>query len=761
MARRGARRRRRRRARASASRRRRWGRYPLRGAVRRRRARRAADRHRRAPTSPTSSSSRWRRPQPTGDAAHRTARPPRHPPDPPSSGPVSSSPTSAPYVPGDQLRTVNWSVSARRGSLHVTERLTDRAADVVVLVDMSAPAARPGDGGHRAGAARARSRWCRARCATATGPGSSAWAASSPRWLGADIGQRQFYRVLDTVLGAGSDYQTSTGTLAPRAAVPPGAVVVAFSTLLDTGVRAGADRPVPARPRRGGVDVLEGCPLERRAGSDPEPDVGAAAVVDVPRHAGDRRRRGVLAGRPSPSIRRCGWCPSRRIAGRQAAGAMTPGRFVSAAFGLLMAAAAAVDAHGPGLVAAAVAAVAVLAGLYRPAGRDGGGAADRRARSRCPSRPAVRRGVGAVGRHLPGARATRRQRMHAHRPDGDRARRLHRGRPGRDHRAVHGRVVVAAAAGAGGCGGRCAVVVACPLLATSAPATPRTRAERSAHGRVRITGAAPEPAVLLLSTSDTDLITARASGADYRWANPSRLIDGELDRPAGRRRRRGGAHPRRLPGLAGRHRHRGRQRAADGGGQRRAGARRRSDGALDRARRHRRAGPHLPGRRAAWRTCASCTPSSSDTLLMTGFGFAPPAPTPTWGVLRPPTPASTTATARPSRCSTTGPSTWPATPPTSRRCAHAIDDGRRPAAAGVLRVAAHPRTRTAASCSAPPTPWWSPCSPPAAPRPADVRRGRRRRRLGRRTPCRPRRPDPAGAVPDQLAGARGRPTTTG
>ncbi len=38
--------------------------------------------------------------------------------------------------------------------------------------------------------------------------------------------------------------------------------------------------------------------------------------------------------------------------------------------------------------------------------------------------------------------------------------------------------------------------------------------------------------MLLLSTSDTDLITARASGANYRWANPSRLpsqdVDGEL-----------------------------------------------------------------------------------------------------------------------------------------------------------------------------------------------------------------------------------------
>ena len=50
-----------------------------------------------------------------------------------------------PYVPGDQLRAVNWPVSARRGRLHVTQRLTDRAADVVVLIDayQQPPARRP------------------------------------------------------------------------------------------------------------------------------------------------------------------------------------------------------------------------------------------------------------------------------------------------------------------------------------------------------------------------------------------------------------------------------------------------------------------------------------------------------------------------------------------------------------------------------------------------------------------------------------------
>ena len=37
-----------------------------------------------------------------------------------------------------------------------------------------------------------------------------------------------------------------------------------------------------------------------------------------------------------------------------------------------------------------------------------------------------------------------------------------------------------------------------------------------------------EPTVLLLSTSDTDLISARSSGKNYRWANPSRLSEAEL-----------------------------------------------------------------------------------------------------------------------------------------------------------------------------------------------------------------------------------------
>ena len=165
-----------------------------------------------------------------------------------------------PYVPGDQLRTVNWPVSARRGSLHVTERLSERAADVVVLVDTYDQPPGP--------ATEATERTVRGAVQvvqTALRNGDRAGVVAlggQPRWLGADIGRRQFYRILDAVLGAGDGHEVTTGTLAPRAAVPPGAVVVAFSTLLDTDFALA----LIDLCRRGhvvvAVDVLEGAPFD-------------------------------------------------------------------------------------------------------------------------------------------------------------------------------------------------------------------------------------------------------------------------------------------------------------------------------------------------------------------------------------------------------------------------------------------------------------------------------------------------------------------
>jgi uncharacterized protein (DUF58 family) len=165
------------------------------------------------------------------------------------------------YVPGDQLRTVNWPVSARRGSLHVTERLTDRAADVVVLIDgypqPPGPATEATDR-----IARGAVQVVQSALRSGDRAGMVVLGDRHPRWLGADIGRRQFYRILDAVLTAGEDFETTPGTLAPQAALPPGAIAIAFSTLLDTEFALAL---IDLRKRGHtvvAVDVLEGAPFE-------------------------------------------------------------------------------------------------------------------------------------------------------------------------------------------------------------------------------------------------------------------------------------------------------------------------------------------------------------------------------------------------------------------------------------------------------------------------------------------------------------------
>jgi uncharacterized protein (DUF58 family) len=164
------------------------------------------------------------------------------------------------YVPGDQLRTVNWPVSARRGHLHVTRRLTDRAADVVVLVDASAQPPGPATAATER-MAHGAVQVVQSALRSGDRAGIVVLGGGRPRWLGAEIGRRQFYRVLDTVLACGDDYKTSTGTLAPRAALPPGAIVVAFSTMLETEFALAL---IDLRARGHvvvAVDVLEGPPF--------------------------------------------------------------------------------------------------------------------------------------------------------------------------------------------------------------------------------------------------------------------------------------------------------------------------------------------------------------------------------------------------------------------------------------------------------------------------------------------------------------------
>ncbi|MGE2717423.1 DUF58 domain-containing protein [Mycolicibacterium litorale] len=163
------------------------------------------------------------------------------------------------YVPGDQLRTVNWPVSARRRSLHVTQRLTDRSADIVVLADIYAQPPGPAtDATERI--ARGAVQVVQSALRYGDRAGLVTLGSRRTRWLAADIGQRQFYRILDVLLAA-VETDITTGTLAPHAAVPPGAIIVAFSTLLETEFALAL---IDLRKRGHtviAVDVLEGSPL--------------------------------------------------------------------------------------------------------------------------------------------------------------------------------------------------------------------------------------------------------------------------------------------------------------------------------------------------------------------------------------------------------------------------------------------------------------------------------------------------------------------
>lgn len=144
------------------------------------------------------------------------------------------------------------------------------------------------------------------------------------------------------------------------------------------------------------------------------------------------------------------------------------------------------------------------------------------------------------------------------------------------------------------------------------------------------------PSVLLLSTSDTDLITARASGADYRWANPARLVDDELERElAGLLEGIDIAVVRILGG------YRSWQRGIDavvasGVPTIVLSGEQTPDGELMR---HSTvpAGvavqAHIYLAQGGTANLRGLHAFLSDTLLMTGFGFEPPITVPTWGVL--------------------------------------------------------------------------------------------------------------------------------
>jgi uncharacterized protein (DUF58 family) len=168
------------------------------------------------------------------------------------------------YQPGDPQRSVNWAVSARRGKLHVTQRLTEQSSKVVSMIDTSADIVQDGPSslelsvhGALAVSEAALRQGDRAGVVTAGGV---------MQWLSPDLGRRHFYQIIETLLDVRAIGGTvpSSASAFPRTMLPRGAVIVVFTPLID-------ERMVAALldlRRRGFplavVDVLRAVPKPRK-----------------------------------------------------------------------------------------------------------------------------------------------------------------------------------------------------------------------------------------------------------------------------------------------------------------------------------------------------------------------------------------------------------------------------------------------------------------------------------------------------------------
>lgn len=138
-----------------------------------------------------------------------------------------------PYAAGDRPRRINWAVSSRRDELHVNQQSADRAADVVVLLDALSQTGPDGDTTLdrvvRGAASAVRAQLRRADRAGIVALGSRI------RWLRPDLGERHFYRIVEAVLDVwrAPGYRRPDVTRIPPPALPPGALVLVFSPLLD------------------------------------------------------------------------------------------------------------------------------------------------------------------------------------------------------------------------------------------------------------------------------------------------------------------------------------------------------------------------------------------------------------------------------------------------------------------------------------------------------------------------------------------------
>lgn len=138
-----------------------------------------------------------------------------------------------PFAPGDRVRHVNWRSSLRLGRLYVTQHHQERNADVVLMLDtlgyVGLPSASSLDLCARAAASLARAYLSRKDRVGLIEYGGFL------DWVRPGSGSPQMERLLDALLSAEVlfSYVTKDLALVPQRVLPPQALVIALSPLLD------------------------------------------------------------------------------------------------------------------------------------------------------------------------------------------------------------------------------------------------------------------------------------------------------------------------------------------------------------------------------------------------------------------------------------------------------------------------------------------------------------------------------------------------
>jgi uncharacterized protein (DUF58 family) len=199
------------------------------------------------------------------------------------------------YKPGDDVRRIDWNVTARTGEPHVRDTIADRELETTLVVDLSASMS--------FGTARMEKRDMAIAAAAAVGflvarggnrIGALIGAGDSPEWVTHRSGRTHLYALLGKLSDVGRDTGATdlTGIVrtADRIAGRRGMVTL-ISDFLDPGPWEKALRAIAHRQEVLAVEIVD--PREQEL-----PDVGTITVIDP--ETGRKR----FVDTSSPSLRR-------------------------------------------------------------------------------------------------------------------------------------------------------------------------------------------------------------------------------------------------------------------------------------------------------------------------------------------------------------------------------------------------------------------------------------------------------------------------